>query len=212
MATNGHSNRQDGHFRSSHLIAQDEPQVVLRRHIGRQAGVAKIAETISLGILSLPSFLATIGIVSYGEPYEFDLRLRLTIASGLILILSFGCLPTYTSFVIGQFKLRCPHVHTMADAGEVMLGTIGREILGFALICFLIFIMDSHVLTFTIMMNVLTTFAICKIVYGIVDIVICLIFTIPRKLGSVSYMATAFFVSITAAVMMTMIGVGIENT
>lgn len=52
-----------------------------------------IAETISLGILSLPSVLARVGMVP-----------------GIIMIIGLGALATYTGYVLGQFKLAYPHV------------------------------------------------------------------------------------------------------
>ena len=52
-----------------------------------------IAETISLGILSLPSVLAAVGMVP-----------------GIILLLGLGIIATYTAYVLGQFKLAYPHV------------------------------------------------------------------------------------------------------
>ncbi|KAA6410693.1 MAG: amino acid transporter [Lasallia pustulata] len=158
------------------------------------AGTIMIAETISLGILSLPSVLATIGL-----------------PGGAILILGLGGLATYTGYVIGQFKLRYPRVHNMADAGDVMFGAVGREIFGAAQIIFLVFVMGSHILTFSIMLNTLTNHGTCSIVFGIVGMLVCLVCTLPRTLLNVSYMAIGSFVSIIAAVMITMIGVGIER-
>lgn len=52
-----------------------------------------IAETISLGILSLPSVLARIGM-----------------ALTIILLVGLGALATYTGYVLGQFKAAYPHV------------------------------------------------------------------------------------------------------
>lgn len=54
---------------------------------------------------------------------------------------------TVTGYVIGTFKLRYPHVHNMADAGEILAGPIGREVLGAAQVIFLIFSCGGHVLT-----------------------------------------------------------------
>ena len=105
-----------------------------------QAGMVMIAETISLGILSLPSVLATVGFVP-----------------GMLLILGLGLLATYTGYTIGQFKMRYPHIHNMADAGEVLLGVFGRELFGAAQILLLVFTMGSHILTFTIMLNTVTS-------------------------------------------------------
>lgn len=120
-------------------------------------------------------------------------------------------LATYTGYTIGQFKMKYPHVHNMADAGEVMAGAIGREIFGAAQILLLVFNMGSHILTFTIMMNTVSDHRTCTIVFGIIGLIISLIFTLPRKLGDVSYMAIASFISITAAVTITMVGVGVTN-
>lgn len=62
-----------------------------------------IAETISLGILSLPSVLARIGMVP-----------------GILLIAGLGILATYTGYVLGQFKLAYPHVGT--TSGDLING------------------------------------------------------------------------------------------
>lgn len=58
-----------------------------------------------------------------------------------------GVIATATGYMIGTFKLRYPHVHNMADAGEIIAGPIGREILGAAQVIFIVFICASHVLT-----------------------------------------------------------------
>ena len=73
-----------------------------------------IAETISLGILSLPSALAAIGILPYVRTTHEPTKPKADDAfSGVILILSLGIIATYTGYVIGQFKLAYPHVHNM---------------------------------------------------------------------------------------------------
>ena len=92
-----------------------------------------------------------------------------------------------------------------------MFGAIGREILSLAQLCMVVFIMGSHILTFSIMMNVITEHAICSIIFGFVGFAIQWILTLPRTLGSVAYMSIASFISIIAAVMITMVGVGIER-
>ena len=132
-------------------------------------------------------------------------------SSGIILIAGLGIIATYTGYVFGQFKLAYPHVHNMADAGEVVAGPIGREILGAGQVVFLIFVMGSHLLTFSIMMNTITSHGTCSIVFGIVGMLVCLVFTLPRTLKKVSYMSIASFISIVSAVIITMVGVGVER-
>ena len=158
-----------------------------------------IAETVSLGILSLPSVLAAIGF-----------------APGMILIAGLGAVATYTGYTLGQFKLRYPWVHNLADVGEILcdpLGfpRVGRELFGAAQILFLVFVMGSHILTFSIMLNTVTEHGACTIVFGFVGMIVSVLCTLPRKLGDVSYMSVVSFVSIIGSVMITMIGVGIEK-
>ncbi|KKA23780.1 hypothetical protein T310_2232 [Rasamsonia emersonii CBS 393.64] len=159
-----------------------------------ESGAVMIAETVSLGILSLPSAVASLGLVP-----------------AIILLIGLSAVATYTGYVIGQFKLRYPHVHSMADAGEVLLGRFGREFLGNAQLLFLIFIMGSHVLTFSVMMNTLTDHGTCSIVFGVVGMVVSFLFGLPRTLKKVSWFSIASFISIFSAVMITMIAIGVER-
>jgi hypothetical protein len=77
----------------------------------------------------------------------------------------------------------------MADAGEVLLGPVGREIGGATQTIFLIFSMASHILVFTIAMNTLTDHAACTIVWGVVGLVVFFLLTLPRTMKKVSYLS-----------------------
>ena len=116
--------------------------------------------------------------------------------AGVILIVSLGAIATATGYVIGNFKLRYPHVHNMADAGYILAGPIGREVLGAAQVIFMIFICGSHVLTGLIAFDTLTDGASCSVVWAVVSAVVCLVLTIPRTLNGISYMSVASFISI----------------
>lgn len=122
------------------------------------------------------------------KPWWLTLAIAL-ISSAVVLIVGLGILATYTGYVIGQFKLRYPHVHSMADAGEVMMGAFGRELLGTAQVVFLVFIMGSHILTFMVMMNTVTEHGTCSIVFGVVGLVLSFVLTLPRTLKKVSWMS-----------------------
>ena len=164
-----------------------------------QAGMIMIAETISLGILSLPSVLQTIGMIP-----------------GIILIAGMGILATYSGYVIGQFRIAHPWVHSFGDAGEILfrplgLPRFGRELLGGAQTIFQVFTMSSHILTWTICFNTMTDGATCTIVWGIIGLIVFWMFDLPRTLKKVSYFSIASFMSITTAVLITMIDVGVEK-
>jgi amino acid permease len=153
-----------------------------------------IAETISLGILSLPSALSTLGLIP-----------------GLILLVSLGGLSTYTGLIIGQYKLRHPQIHSMADAGTVLFGRVGGEILGVGQLLFVVFIMGSHVLTFSIMMNAVTSHAACTVIFMLVGTLLSFLLTIPRTLKNLSWWSITSFISIIGAVTITMVGVSISR-
>lgn len=170
-----------------------------------------VAETISLGILSLPAAVAGLGLVP-----------------SLIVIIGLGALASYTGMLIGQFKQRHPHISSMADAGEVLMGRFGRELLGTAQLLFLIFIMASHILTFTVAFNVITKHGTCTMVFGLVGMIISCFLSLPRTLAKVSWLSLVCeymdacvgvnvltkliaFISILSAVLITMIAVGIQN-
>jgi hypothetical protein len=73
--------------------------------------------------------------------------------------------------------------------GEVLLGPIGRDVFGAAYIIYCVFCMASHLLTFTIAMNVLTNHATCTIVWGVVGLVIFSLLSMNRTLKNVSFLS-----------------------
>ncbi|CAG7959143.1 unnamed protein product [Penicillium salamii] len=159
-----------------------------------QCGLLMVAETVSLGVLSLPAAVAGLGLVP-----------------AILVLLFLGCLATYTGYVIGQMKLRYPHISTMADAGEVIGGKWGREIVGGAWTIFFIFIMSSHLLTFTVAMNTITNHGTCSVVFGIVGMLVSFLLSLPRTLVKMSWLSLVSFGSIMASVIIVMIAVGITK-
>ena len=151
-----------------------------------------VAENISLGILSLPSAVATLGMAPFVHPFPTrHVHILTHLFRAAILIVFLAGLSWYTGYVIGQFKIRYPHVHSMGDAGEILLGSFGRELFGIGQLLLLIFLMASHILTFTILMNTLTDHSTCTIVFGVVGLVVCCIGALPRTMAKVYWMSIA---------------------
>ncbi|KAJ5887342.1 hypothetical protein N7504_009018 [Penicillium tannophilum] len=159
-----------------------------------QCGLLMVAETVSLGVLSLPAAVATMGLVP-----------------SIIVLIGLGVITTYTGYIMGQFKLRFPQITTMADAGEIIGGKFGREFVGACWSIFFIFIMASHLLTFTVAMNTITDHGTCTIVFGIVGMILSFVCSLPRTLEKMSWLSLVSFVSILTAVLITMIALGIEK-
>ncbi|RDH23433.1 hypothetical protein M747DRAFT_312854 [Aspergillus niger ATCC 13496] len=149
-----------------------------------------IAETISLRILAFPKVLATLGLLP-----------------GIAVIIGVGVLTTYTGLVIGDFKCRYPQAHSMADAGTILWGRIGCEILGAAQLIFFVFIMGSHILTISVMMSVLTGYSGCTVLFSVAGGLPSNVFTIPRRLESLSFLSSPYSNIITAYVSRSIISI-----
>jgi hypothetical protein len=87
-----------------------------------QGAMIMIAENISLGILSLPAVLKTIGLIG-----------------GIIAILLMGVITTYSGYTLWQFRMKYPQVASFGDVGYILMGKVGRELFGFAYITFCVF-------------------------------------------------------------------------
>lgn len=77
----------------------------------------------------------------------------------------------------------------MADAGEILLGSIGREVFGTGQFLLIVFVSASHILTFTVAMNSITDHGTCSIVFGVVGLVLSFFLCLPRRLENVSWLS-----------------------
>jgi amino acid permease len=68
---------------------------------------------VGLGVLSIPSTFDVLGIVP-----------------GVICLCSIAAITTWSNYMVGVFKLRHPEVYGIDDVGHLILGRLGREILG----------------------------------------------------------------------------------
>ncbi|GAB7348253.1 hypothetical protein MBLNU459_g6244t1 [Dothideomycetes sp. NU459] len=159
------------------------------------AGLLLVAETVSLGVLSLPKVMATVGFLP-----------------GVALIVGLGVISTYTGYVIGQLKQKHMGIHSFADAGKLLFGSVGYWIFFAAQSCILIFVMAAHILTFSVMMNVLTEHATCTIVFTVIGTVVSFVLTLPRTSKTQAYFSIASCLSITTAIIFTMAAVGIKQS
>ncbi|KAH7040235.1 transmembrane amino acid transporter protein-domain-containing protein [Microdochium trichocladiopsis] len=156
--------------------------------------VVLIVEAIALGSLSMPAAFATLGMVA-----------------GVILTVGLGLIAIYTSYVVGQVKLKFPEVSHYADAGRLMFGKVGYEIVSVMFVLQLTFLVGSHCLTGTIAFLNITGNGACSLVFGVVSAIILLIVAIPPSFAEVAILGYIDFVSIIAAILITMIATGITR-
>lgn len=148
-----------------------------KRTASRQGGIVLIAETVSLGILSLPWALSELGLIP-----------------GVVVILVLGGMATYSGLMIGEFKKVYPAVNNFGDAVEIMgqsigMGRVFQEVFGWAQTLFQVFVSASHLLTWTICLNHLTDSSVCTIVWAASGMVLFWLCNLPRTLKWTSVMS-----------------------
>ncbi|KAK6206542.1 hypothetical protein LQW54_007612 [Pestalotiopsis sp. IQ-011] len=157
--------------------------------------VVLLVEAIALGTLSVPSAFATLGMVA-----------------GVILSVGLGLIAVYTSYIVGQVKLKYPHVSHYADAGRLLMGKFGYELVGVMFVLELIFTIGSHCLTGAIALNNITDHGTCTVVFGFVSAVILVLLAVPPSFAEVAILGYIDFASIFIAVGITIIATGIQYT
>ncbi|KAK4144552.1 amino-acid permease [Dichotomopilus funicola] len=155
--------------------------------------IVLIVTAVALGSLSLPGAFATLGMVA-----------------GVILSVGIGLVALYSSYVIGQVKLKHPQISHYADAGRMMFGNVGYEVVSVMFILQLIFTTGSHVLTGAIMFGNLTNNGACTVVFTVVSAIILFLVAIPPSFAEVAILGYIDFVSIVAAIFVTIVATGVQ--
>jgi hypothetical protein len=76
------------------------------------SGILMIKTMLGLGVLSIPSVFDALGMIP-----------------GVICLLAIAAITTWCSLQIQDFKLRHPSIYGVDDAGFLMVGRVGREVL-----------------------------------------------------------------------------------
>lgn len=159
----------------------------------KRLAIVTIVEAVALGALSLPSAYHTLGMFA-----------------GVFLTITLGIIAIFTSYIVGQVKLAFPATANYADAGRLLLGRFGYELFGAALVLELVMVVGSHALTGSIALSRLDDYKVCSIAFSAVSAVILLILAIPPSFTEVAILGYIDFVSIIAAVGITIIATGIQ--
>lgn len=173
--------------------SEEHHDIKYKRLSWQLVAILMIAEIVSNGMLSLPSAFAAVGMVP-----------------GIIIIAFLGVFATYTSWLLVQFKLRHPEVHTMADAGFIMFGPIGREIMAFGTFSFAIFATGSQLLAGQIALASLSDSKLCNLVYTGIFTVASLAVSLPRTFHGLGYVSILSVISIIIAGIVAMGAAGAE--
>lgn len=155
--------------------------------------IVMIAEIVSNGMLSLPSSLAVVGLLP-----------------GLLLILFLGIFATYTSWLLVGFKLRHPDVHNMGDAGLILFGRAGRELLAFGTVVFAVCATGGQLLAGQIALTKLSDGRLCLMLATGIFALPTLACSFPRTLDRLGWISIPSVISILVAGVVGMVGAGLH--
>ncbi|OBT96961.1 hypothetical protein VE01_05561 [Pseudogymnoascus verrucosus] len=157
--------------------------------------VVLIVEAIALGSLSIPAAFASLGMFA-----------------GVICSVGIGLIAIYTAYIVGQVKVNFPQVANYPDAGRLMGGRWGYEVINAMLILQLLFLVGSHCLTGTIAFQNITGSGICSIIFAVISAIILMIIAIPPSFTEVAILGYVDFASIILAIGITIIATGIRSS
>ena len=194
-------------YDSSNKTEKEKDELMLEEQVSVHEGVMKfkklgwkkltvclIVEAIALGSLSIPSAFATLGMVP-----------------GVLLCVGLGLIAIYTSYVVGQVKLRYPAVDHYSDAVRLIWGRFGYELSGVMFALFLILLVGSHTLTGTIAwFRIVNETSTCALVWSVVSAILLFLLALPPTFSEFAILGYIDFVSIIVAIMITIIATGIE--
>jgi amino acid permease len=142
------------------------------------------------GVLSLPSALYALGAVG-----------------GSISIVAWGIFNTYCFVILGNFRMKHPHCHSIADMAEVAGGVVAKEATGLLFIIAYVLVTGSGIIGVSTALNALSHHATCTVWWSFIATVVIIATASIRKLEHVGWLSYAGFASIYAAVLVVVVGV-----
>ncbi|PNH56159.1 hypothetical protein VD0003_g1518 [Verticillium dahliae] len=144
---------------------------------------------IGLGVLSIPAAFDTLGIVP-----------------GVLVLCAISAITTWSDYIVGVFKLRHREVYSIDDAGQLMFGRIGREVMGVAF-C----LSGSGMLGISIGLNAVSTHGTCTAVFVAVAAIVGFLFGSIQTLGRISWLAWIGLICILSSILTVTVAVGIQD-
>ena len=146
------------------------------------ASVLMMKSEMGIGILSIPQAFGTLGLIP-----------------GIIVLLVISAITTWSSYVVGVFKLKHPEAYGFADTAAIIFGPVGQEIASVAFCLLWIFVAASGLLGVSIGLNAVSHHGTCTAVFVAVSAIIGFLVSSVRTLSKMSWLAWVGMISIVAA-------------
>ena len=135
----------------------------------------------------------------------------LGMVAGVIVTVGIGLIAIYTSYNIGQVKLKHPHVQHYADAVGLMWGRFGYELASVMFVLLLVLVTGSHVLTGTIAwIRIVDRPGLCALIWGVISAILLFCLALPPTFHEFAILGYIDFVSIIVAILITMVATGVQ--
>ncbi|GAO15366.1 uncharacterized protein UV8b_07074 [Ustilaginoidea virens] len=165
------------------------------RSLGWLATAALMMKTqIGLGVLSIPAVFDTLGLVP-----------------GIACLLAVGAITSWSNYMVGVFKLRHPEVYGVDEAGALMFGRLGREVLGASFCIFWVFVAGSGMLGISIGLNAVSSHGACTAGFVVAAAVVGFSLASIRTLGRISWIAWVGLVCILVSIFVVTVAVALQD-
>ncbi len=135
----------------------------------------------------------------------------LGMVAGVIMTVGIGVIAIYTSYIVGQVRLKHPQIQHYADAVGLMWGRFGYELTSVMFVLFLVLITGSHVLTGTIAwIRIADKPDLCALIWGVISAILLYCLALPPTFHEFAILGYVDFVSIILAIFITMVATGVE--
>ncbi|KAJ4323870.1 hypothetical protein N0V94_001654 [Neodidymelliopsis sp. IMI 364377] len=173
-------------------INEDGPNY---RAVGwKGTAVLMLKTQIGLGVLSIPAVFHSLGLIP-----------------GVIVILIIAVMTSWSSYIVGVFKLRHPDVYGIDDVGRKLFGRIGYEVFGVTFALYWIFVAGSGMLGISTALNALSSHGTCTAVFVAVAAIIGFGLGSIQTLGKISWLAWIGVISILSAILTLTVSVGVQD-
>ncbi|KAI1848471.1 hypothetical protein JX265_008747 [Neoarthrinium moseri] len=169
-----------------------------------RAAMFMLKMTFATGVLSLPAALNDLGAVP-----------------GAIFILFWGLVNTYMAVLQGEFKLRHPSLHTVADGAEIAAlqlsggskkwAVFSKEVTEFLYLVSWILCTGLSILGLSIALNAVTHHGTCTVLFAFVSYIVVATIGSIRKIEKTAWVTWVGFISIVAAIMVVLIATAIRG-
>ncbi|KAI1341320.1 transmembrane amino acid transporter protein-domain-containing protein [Xylariaceae sp. FL0016] len=184
----------DATLESHEVFKKTSDGVDFRTVSWQRATIIFLKITFSLGVLSIPTALSSLGAVG-----------------GALSLVGWQALNTYCTIIQGDFRNRHPECHSLSDMGQTIGGVWVKELIGAVFLIAFILITGSGYIGLSVAFNALSDHSACTVWWTFLAMVITTGFASIRTLKNIGWLTLVGFLSLFVAILVIVIGVTLRD-